>query len=286
MPVPDNIPSKPLIPDIEELIAAVAKDVAAPVAPVAGASPVAPMPTVSAPQPPTVTIPASTPVLALVNKSTVVPDSEVSAVAAALQTQVTRDFGPIWKSAAEIVAVPTGGTPPPHAWLMEVLDDAPANLPGVLGYHDSDAQDNPEAFDYANTGKKYGEQWSLTASHELLELLADQWAVNCVFVQTSNTTGALYPLEVGDPVESAAAGYLIDNVLVSDFATPEWFDNSLAPGSAKFDFCGHLTKPLEVMHGGYVSICTVTASSGWSQINAMGIIGKAPDYNDDPRHRR
>jgi len=283
MPVPDNIPSKPLIPDIEELIAAVAKDVAAPVAPVA--APVAP-PTVSAPQPPTVTLPTSTPVLALVNKSTVVPDSEVSAVAAALQTQVTRDFGPIWKCAAEIVVVPIGGAPPAHAWLMDVQDNAPSSMQGVLGYHSADAQDNPEAFDFAATSKGYNEPWSVVASHEALELLADMWAMSCCFVQTSDTAGTLYPIEVGDPVEGAAAGYLIDNILVSDFITPAWFDNQLAPGSTKFDFCGHLTKPLEVMVGGYVSVFQVLTGSGWTQKNAFEVIGKAPGYNDDPRHRR
>jgi len=249
-------------------------------------SPVSPQPIVSAPQPPAVTIPASTPVLALVNKSTVVSDSEVAAVATALQTQVTRDFGPIWTCAAEVVAVPTGGTPPAHAWLMEVQDNAPSSMQGVLGYHNADAQDNPEAFDFAGTSKGYNEPWSVVASHEMVELLADQWAVNCVFVQTSDTAGTLYPLETGDPVEGATAGYLIDNILVSDFVTPAWFDNQLAPGSIKFDFCGHLTKPLEVMQGGYVSVFAVQSGSGWTQKNSFEVIGKAPGYNDDPRHRR
>jgi len=243
-------------------------------------------PMVSAPQPPDVTLPVSTPVLALVNKSTVVPDSEVAAVAAALQVQVTRDFGPIWKCTAEVVAVPTGGTPPAHAWLMEVQNNAPSSMQGVLGYHSADNQDNPEAFDFAATSKGYNEPWSVVASHEMVELLADQWAVNCVFVQTSDTAGTLYPLETADPVEGAAAGYLIDNVLVSDFITPAWFDNQLAPGSTKFDFCGHLTKPLEVMAGGYVSVFQVLTGSGWTQKNSFEVIGKAADYNDDPRHRR
>jgi len=236
--------------------------------------------------PPPASLPASTELLALWNRSTVVSDSEVAAVAAALQIQVDRDFGPIWKCAAKIVAVPAHGTPPPHAWVMQVADDAPASMPGVLGYHSTDPQNNPDAFDFAGTGKKYGQSWSLTASHELVELLADQWAISGVLIQDSDTTGTIYPLETADPVESAAAGYLINNVLVSDFVTPEWFNNSLASGSAKFDFCGHLTKPLEVMRGGYVSCFQVLTGSGWTQRNAMGVFGKAADYAEDPRHRR
>ncbi len=252
----------------------------APVAPVVVSAPIPPV----APTP--AALPTSTPVVALYNKSTVVADSEIAAVAAALQVQVDRDFGPLWKCAAEIVAVPSIGTPPPHAWVMEIADDAPANMPGVLGFHDTAADDTPEGFDFAGTDKKYGQSYTLTASHELVELLADQWAISCCFVQTSDTAGLLYPIETADPVEGADAGYLIDNVLVSDFVTPAWFDNQLAPGSAKFDFCGHLTKPLEVMQGGYVSVFQVLTGSGWTQRNSMEVIGKAPDYNDDPRHRR
>jgi len=278
MPVPDNIPSKPLIPDIEELIAAVAKDVTAPSTPVV---PVAPASALIA------ATPAASPATAQVaiwNRSTVLTDEQVQAAVPAFQIAVSRDFAPLWKTDALLTFVPKTGTPAPGSWIMQVVDDSTQK--GVLGFHQVDATNLPQSFVFARTDQQYGLNWEVTLTHELFEMMLDPYALACTFDQSSDTAGRLIPWEAADAVEADALAYIVDGVPISDFILPAWFDTSLAPGSVKFDFCGHLTKALSVAPGGYLSIFQVQTGGPWSQINADGVVGRSADYTDDPRHRR
>ncbi len=92
-----------------------------------------------------------------------------------------------------------------------------------------------------------GSSWTATLSHELLEMLADPWINWCAVGSDSK----IYALEVCDAVEADNLGYFIDNVLVSDFVTPAWFEPTCAD---RMDFKQHFTKELEVARGGYISI--------------------------------
>jgi len=162
------------------------------------------------------------PTVAIYNQSTVVSDAEVKAVAAALQTQVTRDFYPAWAVDATVIAVPKAGKPPVGAWVIAIGDDT--SQAGALGWHDVDARNLPRGVVWAKTDKAYGLLWSVTCSHELLELLLDPYAVSCIFNQSSDTAGRLVPYEACDAVESDQAGYPINGVQVSDFILPAWFN--------------------------------------------------------------
>lgn len=51
---------------------------------------------------------------------------------------------------------------------------------------------------FAGTDLKYGYTWSVTASHELLEMLADPNINLTVLLQNSETAGTLYAYEVCD----------------------------------------------------------------------------------------
>ena len=61
----------------------------------------------------------------------------------------------------------------------------------------------------------------------------------------------MYALEVCDPVEADKLGYMIENVLVSDFVTPAWFENTRAD---RVDFKRRIRKPLELGKGGYLGV--------------------------------
>jgi len=106
-----------------------------------------------------------------------------------------------------------------------------------------------------------GSSWTVTLSHELLEMLADPWINWCAMGSDSR----IYALEVCDAVEADELGYTIDAVLVSDFITPAWYEPTCAD---RLDFGRHVSKELELVRGGYIS--GLDPSSGWTQVNARG----------------
>ncbi len=54
--------------------------------------------------------------IAVINQSTVVNDADVVKTVAALQTQVMRDFAPIWGINADLRVVPHGQHPAANEW--------------------------------------------------------------------------------------------------------------------------------------------------------------------------
>jgi hypothetical protein len=193
--------------------------------------------------------------LAVENKSSVLTDAQVRAAIPALQHQVSYDFMPYWNEGARLVWVPKGSAPPSGAWVLSFLDDS--DQAGALGYHDVTADNTPLLKVFAKTDQANGLSWTITASHEILEAIADPW-INAAW-QTSNSE--FYALEVGDPVEADKLGYKIGSVLVSDFILPAWFVKGLKV--PKYDFAGHLKGPLTVASGGYVSI--FVSGKGWTE---------------------
>ena len=109
--------------------------------------------------------------ISVINASTVVTDDDVRPVVDALQRQVSNDFLAAWGVDARLTFVPTSSMPPPGTWWLSILDDS--DQAGALGYHDLTPDGLPLGKVFAATDLKYGSQWSVTASHELLEMLAD-----------------------------------------------------------------------------------------------------------------
>jgi len=204
--------------------------------------------------------------VAVINASTVLPDSAVQAAVPDLQTQVHRDFAPAWGLDAELTFVPKGAQPLPAAWQLVILDNS--DQAGALGYHDVTAQGLPLGKVFAGTDLQYHLQWTVTASHELLEMLADPEINLTVFVQPTASRGTLYAYEVCDACEADTFGYRIGNTLVSDFVYPTWFEPSLKPGSTQFDYGKHIQQPLALLAGGYIGVFDVTRGTGWHQLTA------------------
>src|SRR5450432_3612374 len=102
--------------------------------------------------------------IALVSETPTVDIAELAVVAAALQKQVIRDFGPIWGIQADVAAYPSLEHIPLDYWPIIVKDDLAR--PEAAGYHEDDLGE-PYAL-VRRTG-----DWSVTASHEMLEILAD-----------------------------------------------------------------------------------------------------------------
>jgi N-acetylmuramoyl-L-alanine amidase-like protein len=121
---------------------------------------------------------------------------------------------------------------------------------------------------FAATDKQFGANWTVTASHELLEMLGDPDINLTALVQSSDTTGRLYAYEVADPCEADSYGYTIGNTFVSDFVFPAWFE-SFAPAGTRLDQQGQIRKPFEILPGGYISVLDITGSSGWQQLGGQ-----------------
>ena len=204
--------------------------------------------------------------ISVINASTVLADSDIEPVVEALQQQVTRDFRPPWGIDARLSFVPKGATPPGDTWWLTILDDA--DQAGALGYHDLTTEGLPLGKVFAGTDLKYGYTWSVTASHELLEMLADPNINLTVFVQSSDTAGKLYAYEVADACEADENGYKIGDVLVSDFVFPAWFEDFRTEGSTQFDQTNKITLPFQLLAGGYIGVFDVNSGSGWHQVTA------------------
>jgi hypothetical protein len=107
----------------------------------------------------------------VINESTVLADTDVVPVVAALQKQVTNDFGPVWGTATQLSILPKGNQPPSGSWWLVLLDDS--DQANALGYHDLTAEGLPIGKVFAASDLKAGTSWTVTASHELLEMLGD-----------------------------------------------------------------------------------------------------------------
>jgi len=200
----------------------------------------------------------SIPVIAITNLTTVLTDDQVKAVIPALQKQVTDDFRAYWSVDCMLEFLPKG-QPLPKGWWQIVVVDNP-DVAGALGYHQLSEQGTPLGKVFAKLDIDHGLSWTVTFSHELLEMLADPW-INWM---AQGDDGQIYALEVSDAVEADELGYYIDGVLVSDFVTPGWFEQT---ENDRVDFKQRIKNRLELAPGGYISI--LNPAHGWVQVTAQ-----------------
>ena len=169
---------------------------------------------------------------------------ELSFVAAALQKQVLRDLSPFWGVSATVDAFPSLNLVPVDYWPLIVVDF----VSGLgTGFH-LDSRGQPYAI------VEHTQSWSLTASHELLEMLCDPWGQRVAGVPSpigaQGEVGVL--VEVCDPCQLAPFAYVINGVLVSDFVTPRFYE-PLAAAGARYSFTGAVEAPLDILPGGYLA---------------------------------
>lgn len=75
-------------------------------------------------------------------------------------------------------------------------------------------------------------------------------------------------------MQDESLGYMIDDVLVSDFCCPSWFDYFDSQGP--FNFRNTLTDPLTLAPGGYVLVYEVPNSgTGWTTVTAENAPNRA-----------
>jgi hypothetical protein len=198
------------------------------------------------------------PSIVIVNNCPSVSTDEVVKVAAALQRQVIEHFGvssPDGWGALGTVRAETADAPATDLeWVIGLFVEP--DQAGALGYHDETPAGLPLAKVFPILDAQDGVTWSSTASHEILEMLADPMLSLCA----QGPDAQIWAVEVCDAVEST--GYEIDGVGVSNFVKPGYFMPPKNPGPKPYDYLGLVSAPLQILAGGYGQVWDPKA--GWT----------------------
>src|SRR5262245_5651762 len=205
--------------------------------------------------------------LAVVSESSSISFSELMRVSAALQKQAVRDLSPIWEISATVDPFHKLEDVPLGYWPLIIRDDIGFDAAGI--HLDKDNQ--PFALVTS------GEGWSLTASHETLEMLVDPFGNRLVAGDSPKLDQGRveFLVEVCDPSEASEFGYTANGILVSDFYTPHYFDPVQADG-VRYSYTGAIQEPRQVLRGGYLSWHEPVADHWWQ----LQFFGPEPRFVD------
>jgi hypothetical protein len=209
--------------------------------------------------------------VALIDQSGEVMVAALELCAGALNEQIQADVAPVWNVRAT-VGYYDNASVPPMTW--QIVIEKQLDQPGALGYH-TNTNNNNQPISYV----AFTQDWSVTVSHELIEMLVDPFG--------NRTTSALLPLgmesqfaqfglsteidrvhyllEACDPCEGMS--YPVGTVPMSDFLTPNWY-RSAPVGCGSYSHAGGCKSPREVANDGYVSFCN--SQNDWYQVFNQG----------------
>jgi hypothetical protein len=198
-------------------------------------------------------------VISVVNHtSQSISDREVQDALRAINRQIQEDYFPYWSLAAELRLEGRAGAQPDKQEVSELRGDAviylwdEVDVPGALGYHDRNNAGIPYGFVFTQLSAELGENWTVTLSHEALELLGDPF-VNLLVVgphPSQPDQDVLFWYEMCDAVQ--AQTYKIDGVDVSNFLLPLYFTIE-QDAEGRNDFLGSKTlESFGIDTGGYV----------------------------------
>jgi hypothetical protein len=210
--------------------------------------------------------------VALVSQAPSVPLSELVKVSAALQKQAVRDFAPIWEVSGTVDAFASLDDVPLGYWPVVIRDDVVEKFEAA-GIH-LDESGQPFALVQASP------DWTLTSSHEVLEMLADPFGDRLVAGQAPREAKKQkrveFLVEVCDPSEAEQFAYTVNDITLSDFYTPHFFDPVAASG-VRYSFTGAIRQPRQILKGGYLSWHN-PIDDHWYQITWFS--GPAPRVRD------
>jgi hypothetical protein len=186
------------------------------------------------------------PTVVCVNKSTLDLGVDFDKLVPALQNFLDELFVPVWGTPAKLVK---SEDPKPGCWHLVFLDDAEQK--GTSSFHDITFSGMPIAKVFVRSAKKSGEVISVTACHELLEMLVDPSAA----LWTDGPRGTVWAYEVCDVVEDTKIDF--NGIQMSDFVYPAYFDVfRLKKGAqpAQYDYLKKVKRPFQILAGGYSDI--------------------------------
>lgn len=185
----------------------------------------------------------------IVNRSKSVDRARLKVVVKAIDKQLRKHFFEAWKISSCCFLE--------GSWFQKTfdaviyLDDSPS-IDGAGGYHDYDGKGIPKGYVFLQVSKELGEPYSVTLSHEVLELVLNQ---HCNYYAIGKNPDdrrqkAAIWLEACDPVQDQC--YQIDTVMVSDFVFPFYFTPDQEK-SGRNNWCsGYPVESFGVTAGGYI----------------------------------
>src|SRR2546425_5430113 len=170
-------------------------------------------------------------------------DEAVNAAIRGINRQIFYDFQPYWSLGATLRLEGRSGPKPDSKSLADMRGDAVlylwngSDVQDALGYHDANYRGIPFGFVFTELSKALGESWTVTLSHEALELIADPEANLLVQGPHPSQKGkyVFYWYEMCDAVQDET--YKVDGTEVSNFVLPLYFTGD-EEGGCRNDFLG------------------------------------------------
>lgn len=204
-------------------------------------------------------------IISVINLSNgAVSDAELQGKIRAVNRQIAEDFAPYWGFGAQLrlegrtskkggraIVDPSDMRGDAILYLRDVI-----RIKDTEGFHDRHFTGIPYGIVFLELSEKLKEAWSVTLSHEALELIGDP--ENNLLVQGPHPTRPRHRVfhwfEMCDAVQDET--YEIDHVAVSNFVLPLYFTSSNERGGRN-DFLGTVTKgkalrSFSVNPGGYI----------------------------------
>jgi hypothetical protein len=201
-------------------------------------------------------------IISVINHTRKIEDADVQPVLRAINRQIEGDFAPYWSLGATLRLEGRAGKRPNKQTLADMRGDAvlylwdEVDVDDALGYHDSNNRGIPFGFVFTELSKQMEEAWSVTLSHEALELIGDPEANLLVMGPHPKERGrdVFHWYEMSDAVQ--AETYEIDQIEVSNFVLPLYFTGG-EESCGRNDFLGRsydgaTLRSFGVNPGGYI----------------------------------
>lgn len=196
------------------------------------------------------------------NTNGLLTDEQVQTAIRAINRQIAEDFEPYWSMGARLRLEGKTGSELNAQEASDMRGDAviylwdQVDVANALGYHASNNHGIPYGFVFTELSRQIGEEWSVTLSHEALELIGDA-QVNLLVAgpHPANPKKTVFHwYEMCDAVQDES--YTIDGVAVANFILPLYFTDADEKGGRN-DFLsrphqGQTLKSFGVNPGGYV----------------------------------
>lgn len=184
-----------------------------------------------------------------------------------------RDFAAVWGTPCRLVQGNTPNIPAGH-WGLIFIDDA--DVSGALGYHDLTPDGFPLSKIFVATTIDDGELVSVTASHELAEMLVDP-AIN---LGAEGPRSVWYAYETADAVQEET--YKVQGIEMTNFVYPSWFEGFRKKNSTRFDHLGTCRQPFEIRPGGWMP---VFKNGRWTQLFGSAAAKRKFRLSEKPHFR-
>ena len=172
-----------------------------------------------------------------------ITDEQLQVAIRAINRQIAHDFEPYWSLAAELRLEGRGTSKPTTHTIADMRGDAvlyvwdELDVDDAEGYHERNDRGIPYGFVFVELAGKLAEDWSVTLSHEALELIGDP-ETNLLVVGPNpedRRRNVFHWYEMCDAVQDEH--YEVDGVQVSNFVLPLYFTSSDERGGRN-DFLG------------------------------------------------